>query len=695
MLHGKPRMINKNALFSLAYLKNEVDLLYAVGQLLFFSIKQSRADEYDLSTITKEIKKFCELEFPIAIIKLCLKKLQQEKYITYVKENKTYRLSNQKAFDDNLFDSRKNQYDTAESYVFQEFRAFLSKICKRQFTNNEIRNGIAEFLINGDNAVSVFLDNRVLCPHNSPNEISASWYFAYFIDKSSEDGELIKYLHDLSYGYAMCVSLFGAPDDSDMIPNVKIDNTEFFLDTKLALRFLGYSFSSEVLGAQELVSYIKSAKGRVCIFPKNIHEIGNALHNAAIACKKQRFLSMDQEMCFYASDKANAEKLIEMFGNSPNIDNLEELFRGKGVSIGSSYDPHWSDVTWDKHNIDVNKLSEYIRTHHPSWKTESIDNDVAVINYINRFRQGNYSNYFGGKRKSPVFITTNYPLIYDIKSYAEEDSDVNWKNMRLPIISDLLLTYSLWLKMGKVNLNAKNAISSRVLYSLNHQSENFRSRILDKAKQLEKTSPDEMPFIYETAHWDTMQHTVYSVIIATDGNLSNLTDQILINSEQEAIRLHTIEMENEKSSLTKEISILREANDAAEAREIRHLAKIFEFNISELRFCILAHNYGYYFLLFGYFLCLLFGNIFSYFTDSLLYAIGFSILLSTVLILFDVYKFHSKSMIKKYFHKMINKKIDKHIANIIDCVSQETPNCNDVVGHIKNVARNQINSKLK
>ena len=142
MLHGKPRMINKNALFSLAYLKNEVDLLYAVGQLLFFSIKQSRADEYDLSTITKEIKNFCELEFPIAIIKLCLKKLQQEKYITYVKENKTYRLSDQKAFDDNLFDSRKNQYDTAESYVFQEFRAFLSKICKRQFTNDEIRNGI-------------------------------------------------------------------------------------------------------------------------------------------------------------------------------------------------------------------------------------------------------------------------------------------------------------------------------------------------------------------------------------------------------------------------------------------------------------------------------------------------------------------------------------------------------------------------
>ena len=34
-------MINKNALFSLAYLKNEVDLLYALGQLLFFSaIKQ-------------------------------------------------------------------------------------------------------------------------------------------------------------------------------------------------------------------------------------------------------------------------------------------------------------------------------------------------------------------------------------------------------------------------------------------------------------------------------------------------------------------------------------------------------------------------------------------------------------------------------------------------------------------------------
>ena len=104
---------------------------------------------------------------------------------------------------------------------------------------------------------------------------------------------------------------------------------------------------------------------------------------------------------------------------------------------------------------------------------------------------------------------------------------------------------------------------------------------MDKAKQLEKTSPDEMPFIYETAHWDTMQRTVCSVIIATDGNLSNLTDQILISSEQEAIRQHTIEMENEKSRLNKEISVLREANDAAEAREIRHLAKIFEFNISE------------------------------------------------------------------------------------------------------------------
>ena len=149
-------MINKNALFSLAYLKTETDLLYALGQLLFFALKRANANEYNLSTIVTEIKKFCELEFPVAIIKLCLKKLEREKYIKYIAQNKTYCLSGQKTFDENLFLDKENQYDIAENYVFQEFRLFLSKINKTDFTNEEIRNGIADFLISGDNAVSVF-----------------------------------------------------------------------------------------------------------------------------------------------------------------------------------------------------------------------------------------------------------------------------------------------------------------------------------------------------------------------------------------------------------------------------------------------------------------------------------------------------------------------------------------------------------
>lgn len=687
---------DRNALFSLAYIKAETDLLYALSQLLYFAIKRLDAREYTLTTIMEETKKFSELEFPIAIIKLCLRKLKNEKYINYNGKNKTFCLSDKKILDDSLFLAKANEYKHAEDYVFQEFRIFLSGIDGANFTNDEIRNGIAKFLISGDNAVSVFLDGRISNSRDKQGGINVSWYFAYFIEKSLGDSKLLEYLHDLSYGYAVCVSLFGTPDDSDIIPDIKIANTEFFFDTKLALRFLGYSYSSEVKSARELVTYIKNANGRVCIFPRNIAEVGNALHNAAIACKMQNFASMDQEICFYASDQENAEKLIEMFGNGLRIDSLEDLFRSKGFSIGSSTDPHWADALWDQYNINVDGLNAYIQSCHPGWKAEVIDNDVTAINYINRFRKGNYSNYFGGKRKSAVFVTTNYSLIYDIKSYQTIDATVSWRDMRLPIISDLLLTYSLWLKMGKAGLGIQNAISSKVLYSLHHQCENFKSKVLEKARQLEQSSKDELPFIYENAHWDTLHHILCSTFVATNGDPANLTNEILINSEQEAIRLHSMEVEKEKSCLANENSVLRAANEAAKAREISLWAKIFEFNISELHFYILAYNYGYCFLILVYVLCLFISNIFSLFINCPFCAIGISILLSIVFLFFGVYDLISKKrVIKKYFQKIMDKKVENHIANIIPRLSKETVNYKDIVDYIKCEAKNQINSKLK
>ena len=585
----------KNALVSLAYLKSGEKPIESISQLVYYSMIKSSVTKFSLSQIQEAIYNKCRLKLPVGIIKLCLNELCQSNLVQYDRVVKIYSQINEGFFDLKSFELRLEAYGNAELNVLNEFIRYLDQEFNVIWSLDEARSAIIEFLVCGENAATIFIGDQLSAIDETLRDVKKSWYFASFVENEKNNSQIMGYIQDLAYGYAKCIGLLGSSDkDGNININQNLSNTEFYFDTKLILRFLGYSYESEVKATQELVSFIRNAGGLTRVFQKNLEEVGSALYNAAVAIRKNQKTIEDVEMDFCLSDDEKAKEVSDKFGNSNQIDLLETLLISKGFVIVNENSSKWNERRMNFNNIDVTKLENFIAMN-SNWKRQAICNDVDAINRINRLRGGDYSVYFGSRRKFPVFVTSNYFLIRCIILYAKEpNSNINWGSWCLPLISDSLLTYSLWLKNERHDLNIENAIVSKMIFALNHSDSKFRAKLLEETKRLQAASPDDIPFFIETAHTDTLRDVIRSAISATNGDAENLTHEIIIMSENEAIKNRTYQqrldnerLEKEKEQLTNDknkIKIeLEKTKSPLKEQEIAHLVQNYEYTIPFLK----------------------------------------------------------------------------------------------------------------
>lgn len=156
----------------------------------------------------------------------------------------------------------------------------------------------------------------------------------------------------------------------------KFRGTSFYLDTKMMLRYLGYSWPELVQETRELVDLIrKEYQGNICIFQHTYQEIASALSNEIHALEYGDEENYELE-CFrkinsYKKDrfKLDLQKLERKITEEEKIEISED-----------------EDVTVDKnkrYNLNCRKLSDYIHGSYPKWKANTVYNDVNSINQIN------------------------------------------------------------------------------------------------------------------------------------------------------------------------------------------------------------------------------------------------------------------------------------------------------------------------
>ena len=160
----------------------------------------------------------------------------------------------------------------------------------------------------------------------------------------------------------------------------KFKGTDFYLDTKLLLRIMGYSWKLETEAAQELVNLIrKDYGGNACVFEHTIGELESALYTASECLDKNKAI-VDSELRIYAELNNCSAYDLKLHSQS-----VRETVKKLGFKITEEI--HWNNEDTQKWNLDEEKIKNYIKEKHPKWKDRAIENDICAINYINILRK--------------------------------------------------------------------------------------------------------------------------------------------------------------------------------------------------------------------------------------------------------------------------------------------------------------------
>lgn len=546
---GMIDMKNGNALIALAYVKEtenplEVFCNYIVICLLESSEKKLRCDEIE----TKINERF-GLNMPSNLLKMCCRILQQDKRIEKLANGAGYELKDT-TFDYNKYNEKRISLQRMERLVINGLITYVEKY-NLNWEYDDARNELSEFLISRGNAALIFSDKTVEAVEME-NHVPNSWYVAKYITYMLEvNDDRTEYMLDIVNGLMIYLGLYEIGDYRED-KEKKFRGTKFFLDTKLILRLLGYSWELETKSVKEMVDLIRNEYGgTICVLEHTISEVEFALRSAAMSLKKNETI-LDTELRVFSSLMGCTYFDFELYGKSVRR-NIE------GMHIHVQRELDWSKETVYRCNLDWEKVKEFIKKRHPKWKDRAIGNDVDSINYINILRKGDYSIKYGGRKRLPVFITSNTALVWDVKNYILENSKDDkgvaaWNTNALPIITDNMLICRLWLPKADAFSSLPELTLARNAYAAQQVGYEFFDRLRESARDLKQKHNIDAMDISQVMR-DKLEELLIKNIA---GNIEDVTAEILARSVEELVKLETADLhstvdelhENEKKHST-------------------------------------------------------------------------------------------------------------------------------------------------
>lgn len=455
-------MKNPNALIAMAQVAQNVNNPYeAFCEYIKYCVFSNTSDIMTLTEIREAIGKEFGLYMPHNILLNCLSYVQAEGAIIF----DMHQIKRIGTFDTEAFDKERDTYRATESAIIQALIQYASKY-NRNWTEEYARellvkaldrNGLAYDIFFYEKSLGTEHCNSALCEPEiaemlpddeeiESDDISNQPLFTdnYFVGKFIEEilaGNTIQknYLKKICEGLMLCVGTYQLPSIDASGRSPQINGTKFFFDTKLLLRFLGCASEAAVSAANELVTLIQNAGGKIYYYPQTQQEMERAFDNA-VKSLSRGYSPSDDEMRLYAI----------RIQNNPSIIAVKKASLTNELAKANIYlAPHenFSDNERIHFGFEQDDLQQYMRSN-LSWDTRAIDNDALAIWETHMRRQGNYSEYCGTGAQLPVFVTTNSRLIgvaLEFREHRKETPSLyGWKHNRLPVITDIRLTCRLW-----------------------------------------------------------------------------------------------------------------------------------------------------------------------------------------------------------------------------------------------------------
>lgn len=534
-------MDNSNTLVSLAYIKTNRNPLSVFCIYIIYLLLKSPNGSLRLDELKQELETYFGLRMPQQMMNNCIRILRRDGEVILLPAGAGYSIG-KTSFDLNTFENNLSRLQEQENDVVKFIIDFIYKTYGITWKSDDAKNHLSAFLDEEGNGSRLFLYKTI--PTDS-KKILPSWYISRYVIniQKKRDGIEKKYLEDIVNGMMIYQGIY---QTNDYLQNrdQKFKGTVFYFDTKLILRALGYSWEVQVQATLELIELItKRYGGRIGIFSQTVREVENALYRAGCNYKNKKKI-IDNELRMYTELNPTGASLLVDASKSV----MSRLKKEFDIDF-FTFD--WNSDKCKAHSIEIKEIIDYIKSEHSEWKEQVITNDVEIINQINILRKSDYSIRYGGKSKLPVFLTTNVELVHMFRKYVSQklDSDlsVRWNIHALPIISDNMVLFRLWVPYSDEYTNLPSLTLSRYAYAAQNPNSQFFEKLRETAAAYKKN----INIIDSIDLSEARRQKIEDILVAkTKGDLDELSEDLVATSIDEFLKMQTIDLQSTIETLT-------------------------------------------------------------------------------------------------------------------------------------------------
>lgn len=575
---------NENALIALAYIKETDNPLAVFCNYVLICLIITPTSSFRHDELSDKISEQFGLKMPQHMLKMCCRILEKDKKIERLSNGAGYLLKDF-SFDLSGFEAKKTQLQDKERLLVNGLMSYAEDY-KLNWNYQQAREYLTNFLLMRGNAVAIFAEKTVK-EVEKEKFVSNEWYVGKYISHLLECNDArTEYLIDIVNGMMIYIGLYET-NDYNQDRNQKFKGTNFYFDTKLILRLMGFSWTLEIESTKELTDLIeKEYGGNICVFEHTVGEIESALYNAAETIKRGEVIA-DYELRMYVELNKCTDYDLRLQSQSARA----TIERKLGFRVQPSID--WEEKKNYKNNLDSEALIQFVKCKHLRWKERAIENDIDSINSINILRKGDYSVKYGGRKKLPVFITTNTALVWDIKEYihrfgAEDKGVAMWNPNALPIISDNMLMCRLWLPKAQNSTTIPLLTLARNAYAAQQANTAFFEKLRTSAKELKQKHNIDVIDI-SIARKEKLEELL---VKNTAGDMEEISVEMLATSVEEMVMLETMSLQKSIEQLETEKDIQVIINESNRKNIIRSAVKRYKNKLGIKRVLIyVARSY--------------------------------------------------------------------------------------------------------
>ena len=593
---------NTNALISMALVSQNADNPYhAFCEYIKYCVTVSGNRNVLISDIKGSVEKEFGIKLPINIVRTCLEYLSEEDFLCQNKEA----IEILKSYDTGAFDAKRREYKETEDklicalvdYANNYNKSWDKKDAKEQLIRVLDNSGLAfdifskkdissrqdeiDSIIDEINSLGIDDEeciedtDKQVCEDDTPI-FSDENIIGRFIKKTlAEDSVLTDYLIRVCEGLMICAGTYQLPSKGKKSNYPDIKGTKFFFDTRLLLRVLGCANEAAVDASRELVNLIQQNGGSIYYYPQTLSEMQNAFDNAIDQYQAKEYIS-DNEMRFYAISSKHPLEVLR----SKKASLVEELSK---LYIYSSPLGYYDDKETLRYGFDREDLVSFIRSE-TKWRNKVIENDATSIWETHMLRKADYTAYCGTHLKLPVFVTTNtrLPLLSLLfsRNRPNTNSLSQWKNNRLPVITDVRLTCRLW------NPSKQSERLSLLLLTANSVAAQrptpaYVERMRSTVEELSRKSPEYSNISLSEFFDDNITDSIFELTQGKDDNFklstlaTTIEEKVILRDEQHAKEIDSLNSQHnkEKSAYDSRIEKISSERDEYKNRIIESAVK--------------------------------------------------------------------------------------------------------------------------